>query len=70
MQRVTGASLGQMGNQAALAFLGLLERLAQRAPQGGPALVENRESEDLEAQRGSRESLDVSLTGTAQAFLG
>lgn len=32
--------------------------------------MENQENEDLEAQRGSRESLDESLMGRAQAFLG
>jgi len=59
-----------MGPQAALAALGLLEALAQRAPQGGLVLVEKQESEDLEAQRGSRESLDESLEARAQGFLG
>lgn len=70
LQRVRGASLGQMDHQAALAALGLLERLAQRAPQGGLALVENQGSEDLEAQRESRENLDESLEAKAQGFLG
>ncbi|KAB1264320.1 Collagen alpha-1 chain [Camelus dromedarius] len=65
-----GVSLGQMGLQAALAALGLLEPLAQRAPQGGRALVENLESEGLEARRGSRESLDKSLEARDQGFLG
>lgn len=58
-----------MGLQAALAALVLLEAPARRAPQGGPVLVENQESEDLEAQRGSRESLDESLEARAQGFL-
>lgn len=70
LQRARGVSLGQMGLQAALAALGLLEPLAQRAPQGGRALVENLESEGLEARRGSRESLDKSLEARDQGFLG
>lgn len=70
LQRVRGASLGQMGLQAALAALGLLEPLAPRAPQGGLVLVEKQENEDLEARRGSRESLDESLEAVAQGFLG
>lgn len=70
LQRVRGATLEQMGLQAAPASLGLLERLAQRAPQGGLAPVVNRESEGLEARRGSRESLDESLGVMAQGFLG
>lgn len=70
LQRVRGAFLGQMGLQAALAALGLLEPLAPRAPQGGLALVEIQESEDLEAQRGSREIPGESLEAKAQGFLG
>lgn len=70
LQRASGASLGQMGLQATLAALGFLEPLAQRAPQGGPALVENRENEGLEARRGSRESLGKSEEAMAQGFLG
>lgn len=70
LQRARRATLGQMGIQAAPASLGLLERLAQRAPQGGPALLVNRESEGLKARRGSRESLDESLGVMAQGFLG
>lgn len=58
-----------MGLRAALASLGLLERPAPRAPQGHPALVEIRESEDLEAQRGSRESPAEWRGEMAQAFL-
>ncbi|KAK2499530.1 hypothetical protein MC885_016479 [Smutsia gigantea] len=54
LQRARGASPGQMGHQAVPGSLVLPEALAQRAPQGGLALVENRESEGLEAQRGSR----------------
>lgn len=70
LRRARGASLGQMGFQAPLAALGLLEPLVRRAPQGGLALVENQESEDLEAQRGSRESPDKSLEARAQGVLG
>lgn len=70
LQRVTGAFLGQMGLQAALATLGLQEALAQRAHQGGLVLAESQESEDLEARRGSRESLDESLEARARGFLG
>lgn len=69
LRRATGAALARMGTQAALASLGSLARLARRAPQGGLAFAESGESEDLKAQRGSRENPERSLAGRAQAFL-
>lgn len=69
VQRARGAPLGLKGLQAAPASLGLPEHLAQRAPQGGLALAETRESEGLEARRESRESLDGSSGARAQGFL-
>lgn len=58
-----------MGRQAVLGTPVLLEALARRAPQGGLALVENRESEGLEARRGSRESR-AELEARARGCLG
>lgn len=52
MQRARGDFLEWMGFRVALAAPGLLgppAPQAQRALRGGPALVENRESQDLEA---------------------
>ncbi|KAG8524017.1 Collagen alpha-1(VII) chain [Galemys pyrenaicus] len=70
LQRARGAPLGQTGQQAALAALGLPELLGPRAPQGGPALLENPEKGGLEARRGSRESLDKSVAPRALLFPG
>lgn len=68
-QKERGAFLAQKGLLAVLAFLAFLALLVLRAPQGGPALAGNRESEDLEAQRGSRGSLDNPLEVKGQGFL-
>lgn len=57
-----------MGPRAALAAPAHLDRLAPRAPQGHPALVDIRESQDLEARRGSRESPAGCRGEMAQAF--
>lgn len=68
-RKARGAFLAQKGLPAALVSLAFLGLLALRAPQGGLALVGNRESVGLGAQRGSRESLGKSLEVKGQAFL-
>lgn len=67
-QKARGAFLAQKGLQAVLASLVFLGLLALRAPQGGLALVGNRESEGLKAQRGSRGSLGKSVEVEGQGF--